>query len=407
MRLLMITAVAWVMLVGLALAFLCGQPSLRIETVRNMSYRHGDHEVPLRRLAGTTALFYQSKLSCDVDGAPNAYHPDDDDLALDLIESAGGVREGDRHDGRLLVQPSPYIVVWQNNKPYIQPAGEFKGFYVSESALQNLSLPATDPGRYLDATRTQYIVLPGDMVPEATLGDLAVVYDPAAKTVAAAVYGDIGPTNESGEASLATIQRIGMATTSGKSSPGQFRDDIFFMVFPGTHKRLENSEKWPYRKEAIDSFAFDELRKWGGVERIETVIKQDPKGGPVPNTLANRFVYDELGSLSKAGLIKVNEYSLPGDASRRLPCATEIVMAAKAGTDSIEIGLKAVERCEQPVKTLNGYSDHLRQIENIFRRFAKQTAAVLDGTIRETARCDALRSRVQRCLRPLTKSRSR
>ena len=187
-----------------------------------------------------------------------------------------------------LVQPSPNIVVWVGGKPYVQPVGEFKAFYVSETTLQNPAMPAIDLHRYLDARHTQYIVLPGGMAPEAKIGDLAVVYDPMAKTVAAAVFGDIGPMSESREAALATLQRLGMAAIDGKSLPRQLRDDLFFLVFPKTAQRLEQAELWPHAQSTIDALATDEFSKWGGVDRIEAILNQDPHGGlfrtPQPTT---------------------------------------------------------------------------------------------------------------------------
>jgi hypothetical protein len=83
----------------------CAAQPLQIETVRTLSYQRSDNRLRLRRVAGTTPLFYQSKMSCDVDGSPNAYHPQDDRLALDVIGSAGGHRVGDLSYGPLDVLP--------------------------------------------------------------------------------------------------------------------------------------------------------------------------------------------------------------------------------------------------------------------------------------------------------------
>ena len=388
------------MLCGFLLAAVTMSQQLTIETVRNMCYTRNDRRVPLRRIQDTTAVFFQSKLSCDVDGSPNAYHPLDDRLSLDLIGSAGGTREGDRPDGSLLTQPSSDIVVWVGGKPYIQPEGEFKGFYVSETTLQNRALPVIDPTRYLDARHTQYIVLPDGMVPEAKIGDLAIVYDPVAKTVAAAVYGDIGPRSESGEAALATLQRLGMAATDGKSSPGQLRDDLFFLVFPKSGTRLEQSEPWPYRQSAIDALAKEELTKWGGVERIESILKQDPKGGSIPDSQANGWIYDELAALRKLGLVRMYGFSLPsridGGQAGRLPCAPEIVAAAKTGVAAIQSVIEAVELSKIPQSNLAGIAAHMHRLSNIFRKFPVETSDVLEGVLREAARCGALEERVIR-----------
>lgn len=365
-----------------------------------MAYEKGDRRIPLRRIQGTTPVFFQSKLSCDVDGSPNAYHPIDDRLSLDVIESAEGQRAGDRPDGPLIVQPSPEIVVWVGGKPFVQPSGEFKGFFVSETTLQNTAMAVTDPHRYLDARHIQYIVLPRGMVPEAKIGDLAIVYDPVAKAVAAAVYGDIGPSTEAGEAALATLQRLGMRASDGKSSPGQLRDDMFYLVFPNTASRLQQAEPWPHPQSTIDALATDELAKWGGVSRIEAIMKQDPHGGSIPDTDADGFIYEELAALKKLGLIRNYEFGLPARCSvpseGRLPCAPEIVVAAKAGVTAIEGMIGQVELSKLPPSRLHGTISHLSVLSRIFRRFPAESSDVLEGVLRETTRCQALEERISK-----------
>ncbi len=392
------------MLFGFAIAAIALSQQLPIETVRNMSYQRSDLRVPLRRIQGTTALFFQSKLSCDVDGAPNAYHPLDDRLSLDVIDSAEGKRDGDRPDGALLIQPSREIVVWVDGKPYIQPDGEFKGFYVSETTLQNPAMPAIDPNRYLDPRHLQYIVLPGGMVPEVKIGDLAVVYDPFVKKFAAAVFGDIGPTSESGEAALATLKRLGMPVIDGKSSPGQGRDDLFFLVFPNTAQRLQQAEPWPHQQATIDALATDELTKWGGVERIEEILKQDPRGGPIADTAADGWIYEELASLKKQNFVRFYDFALPerceGGSPGRLPCAPEIVASAKAGVTAIEHLIELVELSKAPASTLDRSIVHLRRLSDVYRRFPAATFDAGESVLRETARCTALAERVAKCLNP-------
>jgi len=389
------------MVLGLVFGLAMLDNRLEIEVVRNMSYQKSDLRVPLRRLKGSTPLFFQSKLSCDVDGSPNAYHPLDDRLSLDVIDSAGGKREGGLPDGRLLVQPSPEVVVWSAGKPFIQPDGEFKGFYVSRTSLQNTKFAETDPTRYLDARKTQFMVLPGDMVPEAKVGDLAAIYDPVAKSIAYAVFGDIGPTSESGEAAMATLQRLGMPVIDGKSSPGQGRDDLFFVVFPGTASLLERADPWPHPQRTIDNLAASELEKWGGIARIESILNQDPHGGPIPDDAKSSWIFDELALLKKDGLLRTLGFSLPKrlhtGPEGRLPCAPELVWVAKEGVDAITRQIEAVEMSQGPSTSLKGMREHLHRLSEIFRQFPAATFDVGEGTLRETARCGALVERILRC----------
>lgn len=244
----------------IALALLLTSP--KIETVRWLPSRKRKLTVSLRRIENTTALFFQSKMSCDVDGAPNAYHPLDDRLAMDVILSASGRRSSKAPDSPLVVQPSPDIVAFKDGKPYIQENGPYTGYYVSKTSLQNEKLPETDPIRFLDPRSIQFIVLPGNQVPEAKLGDLAAVMDPVTSKVAFGVYGDIGPSTESGEASLAMIQRLGFNAKDGKSSPTEDRKDILFVVFPGTAKQVLGS--WPLKQAKIDQLASPLWNHWPG-----------------------------------------------------------------------------------------------------------------------------------------------
>lgn len=269
-------------------------PKVDIQVVRQLSYRQNDQRVPLRRVKGTRALFFQSKMSCDVDGSPNAYHPDDDRLSLDVIGSAGGRRKDDLPYGPLTEQPSSSVVVYVNGSPFVQPDGEFKGFYVSETSLSKQSLPATDPTRYLDARTLPYVVLPGGLVPEASLGDLVAVYDPVAKRLAYAIYGDEGPSSESGEASLATLQHLGLPAVDGKSSPGETRNDLFYLVFPNSSWRVLRRGIWPIPQRMIDISGNKEFRHWGGMRRLQAVLD-------TPSLIGERFDgVERRGSLGRA-----------------------------------------------------------------------------------------------------------
>jgi hypothetical protein len=373
-----------------------------IETVRNLSYERNDHRVRLRRLAGTTALFFQSKLSCDVDGSPNAYHPLDDSLALDVIESAEGRRVGGGRSGPLEVLPSPDIIVYVNGAPYVCPDGPFKGFYVSATSYQNPLLPATDPGRYLDARKVQYIVLPGGLTPEAHLGDLAIVYDPISHAHAAAIFGDTGPSSESGEAAIATIQRLGLPVTDGKSSPGQMRDDLFYLVFPNTAAKVEAADGWPHAQASIDNLAEAEFNRWGGVPQIESILATDPVGGPVPDAADNSWIYDELAYFRTRKVTAPYEFGLPNRCrvgeSGRLPCAPELVVACHEAADEAEKLIARVELGKAPPDTLRGLEGHLRRLGDVFRRFPVETVDELESPIREVARTAALADRVRRLL---------
>ena len=379
-------------------------PQVQIEAVRQLSYERNDGRVRLRRLHGSTALFFQSKMSCDVDGAPNAYHPWDDNLSLDVIGSAGGRRRDNLPAGPLEVLPSPEVIVYVNGAPYVQPDGEFRGFYVSETSYQNPALPATSPVRYLDARRAQYIVLPSWLVPEARIGDLAIVYDPASHQHVSAVFGDFGPSSESGEASLATIQRLGLPVKDGKSSPGQLRDDLFFLVFPQTTELLAKADAWPHAQSTVDALAEVEFLKWGGADRVEAILGQDPQGGSVPDTPVNAPTYDELAELRKEGLVPRYEFALPSrygfDGAGRLPCAPEIVVACHSAILAAQRKIGEVERSITDVRVLESWPRHLAALTKVIARFPVETADEIGPPEIEQARIASLLDRIRDLTHP-------
>ena len=361
---------------GLVSLAILGLVPVQLEAVRQLSYASGDGRVTLCRVKGSDALFFQSKLSCDVDGSPNAYHPLDDRLALDVIGSAGGRRRADSTSGPLEVLPSPEVVVYKDGTPYVQPDGDYKGFFVSETSCESSGLPATSPNRYLDARQINYIVLPAGLVPEAEVGDLAILYDPYSHRHVAAIFGDIGPSSESGEASLAAIQRLGLPATDGKSSPGQSRDDLLFLVFPHTKFLLSIVEPWPHSQATIDALAESQFVSWGGSDLVEAVLKLRPVGGSVPDTPQNQPIYDELARLRKEKLAKHYAFALPNrygfDQDGRLPCAPEIREACESAILTIERKIGAMDRSVPNNKALNVLNDHVTTLDAIIRRFPRE-----------------------------------
>src|ERR1019366_5819990 len=115
----------------------------------NFEMRHDgepERDIPIGRLPGSTAFFYESGMTIDADGAPNAYHPDNS--GLDDLTNAGtpGNWEGLAKD--------------RNGEPFVQGPGDpFPGYYVSSTALADRTRPVRDPLRYVDASNIPYVVL--------------------------------------------------------------------------------------------------------------------------------------------------------------------------------------------------------------------------------------------------------
>jgi len=193
------------------------------ELLLKFEMRHnGDlvRDIPIGQQPGTSAFFYESGMTIDADGAPNAYHPDN--TGLDDLRNAGapGSWEGLAKDAE--------------GEPYIQgPDDPFPGYYVSETALADRSKPVNDPTRYVDASKIPFVVLPGGMARQlgARPGDFAAVFNQRNGMSSYAIFGDVGPYDRIGEGSVALAENLGIRSDARN---GGARGGIVFLVFPGS-----------------------------------------------------------------------------------------------------------------------------------------------------------------------------
>jgi Fungal chitosanase of glycosyl hydrolase group 75 len=193
------------------------------ELLMNFEMRHDgepERDIPIGRLSGSSAFFYESGMTIDADGAPNAYHPDNS--GLDDLANAGtpGRWEGLAKDA--------------DGKPFIQgPDDPFPGYYVSATALADRSKPANDPTRYVDASRIPFVVLPGGMARQlgARPGDFATVFNQRNGKSSYAIFGDVGPYDRIGEGSVALAENLGIRSDARN---GGARRGILYLVFPGS-----------------------------------------------------------------------------------------------------------------------------------------------------------------------------
>jgi len=189
----------------------------------NFEMRHDgepERDVPIGRLPGNTGFFYESGMTIDADGAPNAYHPDN--TGLDDLANAGnpGVWEG--------------LAKNANGEPIVQgPNDPFPGYYVSSTALADRSKAANDPARYVDASKIPFVVLPGGMARQlgARPGDFAAVFNPRNGKSSFAIFGDVGPFDRIGEGSMALADSLGIRSDARN---GGARRGILYLIFPGS-----------------------------------------------------------------------------------------------------------------------------------------------------------------------------
>jgi hypothetical protein len=225
----------------------------------------------LRLPQATAYVFATESVQVDADGAPNAYHPDDAALhctkgtgfkGLDCPANAG----------------YPQTVWWPSvlvpdpanpNRPFVQPSpGEFAGYFVSQTSLQDKTKAATDPARYVDSRKVPYLVFPGNfykMKGTGALGDVGFAINAANGKSSAFIVADVGPPAAAlGEMSMALASALGGADPNPRTGSGTPSGKIIYVVFPGSGAETA----WPMSNDHLASKASDLLRQVGGVEAL-------------------------------------------------------------------------------------------------------------------------------------------
>ncbi len=223
--------------------------------------------VPWRTYGGTqlwkvpesTVYFYVvSRMAVDADGAPNAYHPRN--TGIDALANAGFPNGGWR--SVLVVDPQ------DRSRPFVQTSGEFAGFFLSKTTLQDASLPETDPRRYVDSTKVPYVVFPGAfwaLSGTGDFGDFAAARHLENDKETVAIVADKGPRNAAlGEASIRLAENLGGQNVNPRNGAGLPRGRIAYVVFPKS--RL--NPRWPMTDEQLRERVQSLLSEIGGWERI-------------------------------------------------------------------------------------------------------------------------------------------
>lgn len=157
------------------------------------------------------------------------------------------------------------VVDKHTGEPFVQKATDpFPGFYVSGTSLQDHAYPESDPRRYVDATKINFVALPPHT--GAQPGDVVVVVHWPTKRVAYAIFGDGGITGYfQGEGSPALASALGLGASP--RGGGTERHDVVYLVFPGRH--LE--PRFPRSQGSIDALASGAFAAWGGLARLEAL----------------------------------------------------------------------------------------------------------------------------------------
>jgi hypothetical protein len=216
-------------------------------------------EIPIWQLPDSKAFFFESGMTIDADGAPNAYHPDD--TGLDELSNAGSSAEWNG------------IVTDEVGSPLIQKHDDpFPGYYISCTSLSDHSKRFNDPTRYVDASKIPYVVLPQKVADAggAKLGDFAVVTNLQNGKSSFAIYADIGTL---GEGSIALADNLGIR--SNARSGGQ-RHSVLYLVFPNSGNLA------PRSLDEIRSEGGRLLDDWGGLGKLHSCAQTDDSAGENP-----------------------------------------------------------------------------------------------------------------------------
>lgn len=185
----------------------------------------------MRKPSGASFEILTGRMDVDVDGAPNAYGPVGS-RTLDSLKHAHyrGLPQGEIV-GYLTEDDHPNVPVRQG------PRDPYPGYYISQTAFTDRArMDENDVGRYVDATRINYVVL-GDQARRrgARLGDFVAVYSRATHRSVFGIVGDDG--NPSGdEGSLHLLQALGYRFKDGRHDAVE-TPEIVIRFFPHSNPR--------------------------------------------------------------------------------------------------------------------------------------------------------------------------
>jgi hypothetical protein len=167
-------------------------------------------------------------MQIDADGSPRAYGPNNS--GLDYTANAG--------------EPGNWygIVTNENSHPIIQgPNDPCPGFYVSPTTYVRKQFKESDPRRYLNSEKIEYVVISGKlrkMIPPVCIGCHVVVTNIRTGKQVIAVCGDSGPSDKIGEGSIALALALGLNPDARHG--GTDEHIIKFELYPGVPATLEN-----------------------------------------------------------------------------------------------------------------------------------------------------------------------
>ena len=227
-----------------------------LETVRDAF--DGKRHMPVRRIKGTTPLFFKAKMFIDADGAARAYHPDSrnpeslDNTGNATSESKKFI-QGQKKNGKLGKGPRP-------------------GFFVSATRLQHGD--DFDADAFVDAEFIPYIVLPGNFAADVAPGDVCTVVNMKNFRTTSAIFADTNP--KVGEASIRTALNLhvhdpSFPITKMARAGGDDGANYVYVVYPRSRfTPRANAPHWPAEK--IEETASPLFEAFGGLDMVRRLF---------------------------------------------------------------------------------------------------------------------------------------
>jgi len=219
--------------------------------------------IRLWKVPASSAYFYATvRMAVDADGAPNAYHPED--KGIDALVNAGYPDKN--WESVLVADPD------KPGTPFVQKDGEFAGYFVSKTALQDKRLPTTNASRYVDAREIPYIVFPGGFLRAkgtGDFGDFGMALNVGNGKGSPFIVADAGPENaELGEVSIRLAESLGGVTVNPRNGAGIPRGRFLYVVFPGS----KSDPPWPVSRGQIQQRSQRLLGRIGGWPSVRACI---------------------------------------------------------------------------------------------------------------------------------------
>ena len=212
------------------------------------------------RQADNLAYAYETAFKAvDADGAPNAYHPDN--IGLDLLANAGYPNTNWWRD---VLVPDP----GHSSRAYVQPDGDYEGYFVSMTSLRKPQGDKLDPSTYVDSRNVPYVVIPtgfNHLPNVAKPGDVGFATHLGNGKTTTFIVADAGGGSDAklGEGSIALFILLGGQEPNPRNGQGVPSGKIQYIIFSGS--RRPGAGLWPRTNQDIHDQAMELLARTPGI----------------------------------------------------------------------------------------------------------------------------------------------